>query len=452
MNAALLALALASPSAAAGPSPAALVYISNVGPARVETLKANADWWIELGDTLLVADSAARLNLLAQSSRVLRRFDLLDPAQLALQSRGCGQDDSALHRALEPIAMAGRFALVQAPKPFVSYPTAQSGDYFRAQVNVSYARELANVAPSENVQRAPDPLVSAVVERVSASRWFAALGTLASFNRSSYGLEIDQARDWLAQRFSALGLQVEQQTFTFSGSGGVQVSVENVIGMQLGREFPNEWIVVGGHYDSRNINNTPTGTALTPGAEDNASGCAGVLEMARVLYRTPPKRSVFFVCYAGEEQGLHGGHAHAQRWQSQGVLAQLRVALIMDMIGFSADSDLDVLLETNATHAATLHPRWSNYASVYAPELRVVLSNSASGSDHVPYLQRGRPSILTIENDWNVYSHYHKSTDLPANVSNASAMGGAILKMNAAALAVEADTSESIWLDRFEAD
>ena len=447
----ILALALAS-SLQAMPLPAALLDIHQAGPERVAALKSAASWWIELGDSLLVASPEAQLARISADSTVMRRFARLDPGELALQSRSCGTDDLAFNPALPTLAMAGRFALVQIPVRAARYPTAESEDYFPAQTHVAYAREWGNVVDLTKATRIADPQVSAVVARVAPQRWSNALNTLASFDRSSYGSGIDQARDWLAQRFSSLGLEVELQSFSFAGSGGVNVQVENVIGKQTGTEFPDQWIVVGGHYDSRNTNNTASGTAQTPGAEDNASGCAGVLEMARVLRHTPPKRSVFFICYAGEEQGLHGGIAHAARWQTQGTLSRLRVALIMDMIGYSGDSDLDVLLETNSTHAAVLHPAWASYASNYAPELRVVVTSSASGSDHVPYLQRNRPSLLTIENDWDSYAHYHRATDLPSNVSNALGMGGGILRMNAAALAVEADTSDAIWRDPFEGD
>lgn len=424
--------------------------IHKAGPTTVQALKARADWWMELGDTLLLGASAATLEALAKERPLKHRFETLDPADLALQSRACGTDDDGFNRLIPMIAAAGRFALVMAPPRLVPYATAEAGDYFPAKINTIYAQELDNVR--SRAPNAVDPKVAAVVGRINPQRWFDALTTLARYNRSSYGTEIDQARDWLGTRFAQLGLEVEQQTFSFNGSGGVAVSVENVIGKQTGTQFPDEWIVVGGHYDSRNTNNSTSGTALTPGAEDNASGCAGVLELARALRHTPPARSIYFMCYAGEEQGLFGGAAHAQRWQTEGTLSRLRVALIMDMIGYSGDADLDVLLETNTTHAAQLHPAWSSYALNYAPELRVVLSSNAFGSDHVPYLQRGRPSLLTIENDWDSYAHYHRSTDLPANVSNALAMGGAILKMNAAALAVEADTSDAIWRERFEGE
>ena len=72
-----------------------------------------------------------------------------------------------------------------------------------------------------------------------------------------------------------------------------------------GRIRPDDRFVVGAHYDS--ISGNPFDA---PGAEDNASGCAGVLEIARIFAANPPEATIHFVCYAGEEQGLHGSTAH----------------------------------------------------------------------------------------------------------------------------------------------
>ena len=114
----------------------------------------------------------------------------------------------------------------------------------------------------------------------------------------------------------------------------------HVIARRTGSLYPDEWVIVGGHYDSRQQNiNDPS---QSPGAEDNASGCAGVVEAARVFSQFPPQRTMIFVCFAGEEQGLYGGNAYAQALQTSGDLAKVDLAVIMDMIGYSGDADLDV--------------------------------------------------------------------------------------------------------------
>ena len=169
-------------------------------------------------------------------------------------------------------------------------------------------------------------------------------------------------------------------------------------------------------------------------AEDNASGCAGVLELARIFTVWRPQVTIVFACYSGEEQGLYGGAAHAQSLVAAGLAPTVALMLNMDMIGYTADADLDVLIETNTTHAGRLADFQA--AAATFTDLRVVTSFSASGSDHVPFLQRGMPAVLTIENDWSIYPHYHRTTDLPGALT--PVMAENILRM-AAVVAAPAD-------------
>jgi hypothetical protein len=70
----------------------------------------------------------------------------------------------------------------------------------------------------------------------------------------------------------------------------------------------------------------------------------------------------------------------------------------------------------------------------------------------VPFIQRSVPSLLTIENDWDSYAHYHRSTDLPANMTRALDIGGGIVRLNAAVLAQAAGVSavDTLTVDGFE--
>ena len=129
----------------------------------------------------------------------------------------------------------------------------------------------------------------------------------------------------------------------------------------------------------------------------------------------------------------------------------------MDMIGYSGDADLDVLLETSSALSTVFTP-FSAAAATYAPELRVLTDTSACCSDHMPFINRGVPSLLTIENDYSYnattrpegYQHYHKTTDIPANITRAQQMGGGILKMNIAVLADVAGFETPVLRDGFE--
>lgn len=100
----------------------------------------------------------------------------------------------------------------------------------------------------------------------------------------------------------------------------------NLVGELRGSERPDEIVIVGGHYDCHDI---------APGANDNASGAATVLEAARLLapHRAALKRTVRFICFGCEEVGLVGGHAYADRHAAE--LAQVRLMVNVDGVGYS---------------------------------------------------------------------------------------------------------------------
>jgi len=95
-------------------------------------------------------------------------------------------------------------------------------------------------------------------------------------------------------------------TITYTNTSPVTgpVKVPNIVAEIRGREKPDEWVLVGAHFDSWD---------LATGAQDNGSGAAQVIEAARAIHAlgTPPRRSIRFALYCGEEEGLHGSNAYA---------------------------------------------------------------------------------------------------------------------------------------------
>jgi len=277
------------------------------------------------------------------------------------------------------------------------------------------------------------------VDQVNGNRWFDDVVSLASYNRYTHSPDILNARDWLVSEFQALpNLTVTTQSFMVSGT-----TAYNVVATLEGARGADQWYVIGGHYDSTSQNPS----VAAPGAEDNASGCAGVLEMARIFTTIQPEATVLFICYSGEEQGLWGSEAHVAELTASGDLSKVQAMLDMDMIGYTSDTDLDCLLETEDFAQSLLDP-FIDAAADYT-QLRIVTTLFAWGSDHVPYLDAGIPALLTIENDWSEYPDYHRTTDLPANLT--IDMAAEILKMNVGALAglIGADSSR-LFADGFE--
>ncbi|MDB4961926.1 MAG: Peptidase [Myxococcales bacterium] len=127
-------------------------------------------------------------------------------------------------------------------------------------------------------------------------------------------------QDLCADRFAALGFDVERHAY----STGV-----NVIGTRAGTTNPMERVVVSAHYDS---------VANCAGADDNATGVAATLEVARVLSRQPHDRTLVVACWDEEERGLIGSSAYVTRAKAAGDAIVL--ALVFEMIGYRSTAPM----------------------------------------------------------------------------------------------------------------
>lgn len=421
----VIAIVLSAAGAAVAADVCVVLDIDSAGHATVEALTrtAGAETSVEVADRLLVCGSWAVESHLRRVPKVIEVHRQVDLDRLyAVMGHDAGAIGEIGGRVLQT---ANRILVAEVPAS-ARLAIAERGLEIRLEAvsgPVSLVRQHANTPKRQ--PRVAAPTVQALVDQVDGGRWFADIESLASFDRYSYRDGIVQARDWLLQRLGELpGVSVTTQAFTL----GSTTTRHNVLATLAGRTRPDDWYIVGGHYDARGANPE---VDPAPGAEDNASGCAGVLEMARILTAHPPEGTVIFMCYAGEEQGLVGSTAHAADLVASGDDDKIRAVLDMDMIGYTADSDLDCLLETENV-GLPLHGVFGDAAATYT-SLRILYADYAWGSDHKPYLTRGMPALLTIENDYAQYPHYHESTDLPANIS--LAMGRETLKMNVAALA-----------------
>jgi hypothetical protein len=130
-----------------------------------------------------------------------------------------------------------------------------------------------------------------------------------------------KARNYLIGRFSAIGLEPVlanyQQPFTFTPGRGIRfwrakfwatpqaISGVNLVGRIRGSVEPEKYLLVTAHYDHLGIRNGK----LYPGADDNASGVAAMLAIASYYRTHPPRHSLLFVAFDGEESGLRGARA-----------------------------------------------------------------------------------------------------------------------------------------------
>ncbi len=280
--------------------------------------------------------------------------------------------------------------------------------------------------------------VAELVSRVDGNRWHADVTTLARFGASTsdgWGTRRSlttgnlAARDWIAATLTDLGWTTSLQSFFLIGGTSY-----NVIGERVGYAYPDDIYIVGAHMDST----SSQAWTLAPGAEDNASGTAALLEIARVLQDRRVASTIRLIAFSGEEQGLVGSDAYVSYLQSGSrELDRVKGVYIMDMIGYTSHPfNLHVVLESRNPDLypwmGDMRDHLAAMAGAYTT-LRVYTSNSACCSDHAPFLYRQVPAVLLIAAEAASYPYYHSTEDLPSRI--VPAQGAEIVKLVVAALA-----------------
>jgi len=179
--------------------------------------------------------------------------------------------------------------------------------------------------------------VEATITRLVA---FGTRNTLSAQDDPARG--IGAARDWILAELQAVAatsggrMTVTTQSFTQTAGLPVPTTITNVVATLRGTTSPERVYVVTGHYDSRNTDVfDPTGDA--PGADDDGSGVAVVLELARVFARRPIEATIVFAAVAGEEQGLFGSAFLAQQIKAAGT--DVEAMFSNDIVGASQAFD-----------------------------------------------------------------------------------------------------------------
>jgi hypothetical protein len=246
-----------------------------------------------------------------------------------------------------------------------------------------------------------EPRVQALLALVSKERLAAHVRNLESYQtRYTLTSNARAAGESLYRQLVEIGVDVRTEEFV---SGNVTVS--NVIVTIPGRVSPNEVVVVGAHYDSYARNAFLT---TAPGADDNASGTAGVMEMARVLAGQSFDFTIRLVAFAAEETGLNGSRDYATRASRRG--ERVVAMLDMDMIGYADRMPEDVDVTANPA-SAWLADYYASTAAAYTGlAVRRIVDASSRSSDHAPFWDQGYSAVEIIE-DVPVVSPYYHTTD-----------------------------------------
>ena len=296
-----------------------------------------------------------------------------------------------------------------------------------------------------------DPQLKAILREIDQRRIQATVDRLAAFGtRHTLSSQDDPvrgigaARDWIFQELSAYAGQsggrmtVEKQSFVQPVSSRIPTptTITNVIATLKGGTSPERIYVVTGHYDSR-CTDVMDFTSDAPGADDDASGVAAVLELARVMATRHSEATIVFAAVASEEQGLYGSDYMAQRYKDAN--ADIQAMFSNDIIGTgdahdgTANDPYTVRLfvegvptsETPQQAATRLSVGGENDGAsrqlgrfvadvadgpLTGMNVRVIWRRDRylRGSDHISFLLRGYPAARLTEPREN-FAHEHQN-------------------------------------------
>ena len=264
-----------------------------------------------------------------------------------------------------------------------------------------------------------DPIIQSLTERINTDTLIAYVEHLQNYGTRTYDEpQAYQAQNWLYSKFVSWGLNTEIQIdipiipYTYWGwtyyphlnSSG------NIIAVQPGKVYPDKYIVCGAHYDSFSWD--PISYTIAPGADDNATGTAGILEIARVLSQYEFECTIIYCCFAAEEFGLWGSKAYANRCSQQemNILGYFNI----DMSGYLKPGANKVTISIiRPSMAVPLDTYYTNVANTYFPEVTITHHTSMYGdSDHSSFCDKGYQGIYPFENNSNYSPYIHSPQDV----------------------------------------
>jgi Zn-dependent M28 family amino/carboxypeptidase len=279
-------------------------------------------------------------------------------------------------------------------------------------------------APARGVRVA---WIENLVNQMSRPSLEATLSHLVSFpTRHSTSSHYANAANWARDQLAAQNYTTRLESITVNGS-----SSQNVIADKRGNAAgARDVVLITAHLDSINIQGGPM--ALAPGADDNGSGSAGLLEIARVLATHRSEHDLRFILFGGEEEGLFGSKQYVASLP-ESERSRVRAVVNMDMIGTMNSPTRSVMLE-GAPLSQRVINGLADAAATYT-DLTVETSLHPFASDHVPFINVGMPAVLTIEGADNANSNVHSMKDTIEHISYDLALE--VLQMNVAFLANE---------------
>ena len=229
-------------------------------------------------------------------------------------------------------------------------------------------------------------------------------------NKFIYGLDIINSETvWVC------GLSVVAKSDNFGSSWQIQsntialTDLNNVIATINGLTYPDQYYILGAHYDAT----SQVPGVKAPGADDNGSGTAAVIEAARVLKDYSFDYSIKFMLFAGEEQGLFGSRAYANEARNRD--DQIMGVINLDMIAYDGNSDRVIEIHSGTMSSSQLLGNFvfsniTDWGLFLSPEFKDTQSSTAS--DHSSFWSVDYPAIMIIEDFEDFTPFYHTTDDM----------------------------------------
>jgi Zn-dependent M28 family amino/carboxypeptidase len=232
--------------------------------------------------------------------------------------------------------------------------------------------------------------------------------------------KLEEAKNYIAGQLSSYGYGVGFQDYVVENR-----KASNIIAAKKGTDLAEEVVLIGAHYDS----------CFNPGADDNASGIAGLLELARLFSNIQTGRTVKFVAFTNEEPPFYKTEDMGSRVYAKEAKARkedIKAVIILEMIGYYIDKPNS---QSYPPFLGIFYPNRGNFVAVVGnfpsralvkkvvssfkqktqfPIEQAVLPSFIPGvdfSDHWSFWKEGYPAVMITDTAFYRYAHYHQSSD-----------------------------------------
>lgn len=272
----------------------------------------------------------------------------------------------------------------------------------------------ANTPNNTGIQNMPNPKITNIIEMVNESLIMGFLESLVSYGprlTGTYGCE--KAAEYLFEQFENMGLETRYQNWaSFNERLRLRFyEAKNVEGTLIGKDPSKEILVFNGHYDS---------VKVSPGANDDGSGIAAILTAAYILSEFEFNRTIKFVAFSGEEQGLLGSRAYVKEAYENN--EEIFVEFNADMIGSAEGAQ-----GRNVSLSYTEDSKWAvnkikevneNYNLSFNVKSGwpMIQGGPRIGSDYHDFLLYGYESVAFWQSGGGK-SYYHTAEDTIAHLN-----------------------------------